>query len=389
MRWTATLLALGGLLAGLYLGGHPDSLPGFVRDAFVDEKPSLTDEVLGDVHDKYWRKTDEGALQEHSAAGIVGKLRKQYEDRFSHYFTPKQFSEFKQATEGAFSGVGLGVVGVPQGLRVSEAFDGSPAKRAGIKRGDLITAVNGRSLAGVDATLATGLIKGEPGTRVTLAVKSKGAEPLQVKLTRARIEVPVVKGRLLRGGGKPTAYVRLAAFTPGVHGELRKEIERLRDQGAEGLVLDLRNNGGGLLEEAVLTSSIFLEDGVVVTTDARSEGKHVYGAVGDALPKQPTVVLINRDTASAAEILAAALAENDLATTVGSRSFGKGVFQQVIPLDAGGGLDLTVGEYLTSDGTSIAGKGIQPAVKTADEPSRPGDEVLERGRAVLAKELGR
>lgn len=388
VRWIAALCVAAGLLVGLYLGGHPDHLPGPLRDAFVDDKASLTSEVLNQVDDNYWKSVDNGALEEASAQGIVNRLRKGYDDRFSHYFNPKQFEEFQQATEGAFSGVGLGVSGVPQGLRVSEAFPGSPARAAGIKRGDLVVAVNGRSLAGVDSTVATGLIKGEPGTSVTLTVKSKGSKPRQVELKRARIDVPVVDGRLIKAAGRPVGYVRMAAFTPGVHGVLRKQIEKLRDQGAQGLILDLRNNGGGLLKEAVLSSSVFLDDGVVVSTDSRTQGTHVYKAVGDALAEQPTVVLTNKDTASAAEILTAALAENDLATTVGTTTFGKGVFQQVIPLDAGGGLDLTIGEYLTSDGTSIAGKGIVPEVDVADDAKQSGDEVLKRARAVLGQELG-
>jgi carboxyl-terminal processing protease len=388
VRWIAALCVAAGLLVGLYLGGHPDDLPGPVRDIFVSEKAGLTAEVLDTVDDNYWKSVDNGPLEEASARGIINRLRKSYDDRFSHYFNAKQFEEFKQATEGAFSGVGLGVSEVPQGLRVSETFPGSPAKAAGIKRGDLVIAVNGRPLAGVDSAVATGLIKGDAGTSVTITVKSKGAKPRDIELKRARIDVPVVDGHMVKAAGRPVGYVRMASFTPGVHGALRKEIEKLRGQGAQGLILDLRNNGGGLLQEAVLTSSIFLDEGVVVSTDSRTQGTHVYKAVGDALPRQPTVVLTNKDTASAAEILTAALAENGLATTVGTTTYGKGVFQQVIPLDEGGGLDLTIGEYLTSNGTSIAGKGIVPEVKVADDPKQTGDEVQKRARAVLGQELG-
>ena len=130
--------------------------------------------------------------------------------------------------------------------------------------------------------------------------------------------------------------------------------------GAEGLVLDLRGNGGGLLTEAVLTSSIFVEDGVIVSTNGRTQGDETFDAVGDALPERPMVVLINDDTASASEILTAAVSEAGLAEVVGERSFGKGTFQEVIPLENGGALDLTIGEYLTRDGTSINGTGIKP-----------------------------
>ena len=146
-------------------------------------------------------------------------------------------------------------------------------------------------------------------------------------------------------------------------------MRRCEQQGAEGIVLDLRGNGGGLLEEAVLTASIFLPEGeVVVSTQSRTQGSTVYKTVGGNLPPRPMVVLINRDTASAAEILAAALADDGGATVVGTRSFGKGVFQQVIDLSNGGALDLTIGEYFTADGITLAGKGIHPDVRALDDP---------------------
>ena len=163
--------------------------------------------------------------------------------------------------------------------------------------------------------------------------------------------------------GDEVAYVRFFGFSKGAHGELRSEIERLYREGAEGLVLDLRGNGGGLLDEAVLSASVFVEEGDVVTTRSRTRGEQVYDATGGALDPQPTVVLINRDTASAAEILAAAICSYELGTIVGEPSFGKGTFQEVIHLDSGGALDLTIGEYVTADGVSLAGRGIKPDVE--------------------------
>jgi carboxyl-terminal processing protease len=206
-------------------------------------------------------------------------------------------------------------------------------------------------------------------------------------LTRRELQAPAVEGSLKSVNGSPIAYVRLLSFSNGVHGELQREIERLDRAGAEGLVLDLRGNGGGLLKEAVLTSSLFVEDGVIVTTSGRTQGDHTYEAVGDALPVRPTVVLINHDTASASEILTAALSEAGLADVVGARSFGKGTFQEVIPLDNGGALDLTIGEYFTRDGTSINGTGIQPEVKVRDRPATQPDEARQRAFDLLAGRL--
>jgi carboxyl-terminal processing protease len=389
-RAIALVFVLGGVLVGMWLGGHPDKLPDGVRDVFVDQKAEVSDQVLQQIEDNYWKPVSSDDLQNASANGMVNRVRKEFKDRFSHYFDPKQFQQFQQVTEGRFSGVGLGVTGVKRGLRVSEVFKGSPAQRAGIKRGDVIVAVNGKSIAGMDATLATGLIKGDPGTEVTLTVLPGGKPPpRKVTIERANIDVPVVDGRMIKINGTPVGYVRMSAFTPGVHDALRKQIEDLRAKGAKGLILDLRNNGGGLLDEAWLTGSIFVEDGTIVSTDSRTQGKKTYPAAGDAIPPQPMVVLVNRDTASAAEILTAALGENNIATVVGTRTYGKGVFQQVIPLDSGGGLDLTVGEYLTSNGTSIAGKGVQPQVKAPDNPKTPADETLQKARAVLIPEINK
>ena len=205
---------------------------------------------------------------------------------------------------------------------------------------------------------------------------------------RATVRIPAVDGRLRRVGGRKVAYVRFATFSEGAHGELREEIERLYRRGAEGLVLDMRGNGGGLLNEAVLSASIFVEDGNVVSTRSRSQGDRDYEAVGDAIQERPTVVLVDRDTASAAEILTAALQEYDLGTVVGTRTYGKGTFQEVIRLGAGGALDLTVGQYLTADGTSILGEGVKPQVRVTDDPgTRQDDEALDRALQVLGRML--
>ena len=188
--------------------------------------------------------------------------------------------------------------------------------------------------------------------------------------------------------GEKIAYVRFATFSEGAHGELRDEVERLYRQGAEGLVLDLRDNGGGLLNEAVLCTSIFLDHGNVVSTRSRTQGDQDYPATGDAIEPRPTAVLTNRNTASAAEILTAALQQNDLADVVGTRTYGKGTFQEIMGLDSGGALDLTVGEYLTSDGTSILGEGVKPDVRVADDPgTETDDEALDRALQVVGEQL--
>ncbi len=277
---------------------------------------------------------------------------------------------------------------IPKGLRVADVLPDSPAEEADFNAGDVITAVEGKSIAGVPSEVSTGRIKGEPGTEVELTVQPvTGGKPRDVTLERATVRFPAAQGRITRADGSKVAYVRFFGFSKGSHGELRSEIERLYREGATGLVLDLRANGGGLLNEAVLASSIFVEDGDVVTTRSRTRGEQVYDATGGALDPRPTAVLINRDTASAAEILAAAIESYELGTIVGEPSFGKGTFQEVIHLESGGALDLTIGEYVTADGVSLADRGIKPDVRAVDDPKTKPDEALDRALSTLAPEL--
>jgi carboxyl-terminal processing protease len=199
----------------------------------------------------------------------------------------------------------------------------------------------------------------------------------------------VVSDRVIETDGKKVGYVGLAAFSEGAHAALRRAVKRVRRRGARGLVLDLRSNGGGLLQEAVLAASVFLPEGtVVVTTKSRTQGDAVYEALGGNLPPLPTVVLIDRNTASAAEILTAALADEGGAKVVGARSFGKGVFQQEIDLSNGGALKLTVGEYFTPDGRNLAGSGIRPDIPARDLPETTADDALERALRALPSRQG-
>jgi carboxyl-terminal processing protease len=274
-------------------------------------------------------------------------------------------------------------------LRVASVFPDTPADRAGIKEGDLIIAVDGRSIRSVPAEVSTARIKGPPGTGVELRIVAAATgKDRDVHLKRASVQIPAVDGTIRRAAGEKVAYVRFATFSDGAHGELRSTLERLYRRGAQGLLLDLRGNGGGLLNEAVLSASVFLPKGEqVVSTDSRTMGHTDYKAVGDPLPEHPTVVLINHDTASAAEILTAALADHHLASVAGTRSFGKGSFQEVLHLPAGGALDLTVGQYFTANGESVANKGIKPEIPAVDDPKTGTDEGLRAGLGALAHDL--
>jgi len=377
------------LAAGLWVGGHPANMPPVLRDLFVDESAGLTAEASELIEDNYFRQVQQGNLIDSSLNGMVRGLRRRYRDRFSDYFSPEMLARFDEEIEGRFSGVGLSVTETKAGLHVVRVFKRSPAERAGIEVGETIVSVNGKSIAGLDSTVATARIKGPEGTEVTLGVRApRGGKTRQVQVTRAQIAVPVVSSRIEKVDGKKLGYAHLAAFSEGADVALRRAVRKLQRKGTQGLVLDLRGNGGGLLEEAVLSASIFVPKGkVVVTTKSRTQGDAVYRAQGDDLPALPIVVLIDRNTASAAEILAAALADDLGAKTVGTRSYGKGVFQQEIDLSNGGALKLTVGEYFTPNGENLAGKGIQPDVKVAQPPGRASDAALEKALDVLAGEV--
>jgi carboxyl-terminal processing protease len=278
---------------------------------------------------------------------------------------------------------------VKAGLRVASVLPSSPAKRADIKPNDVIVGVNGHSVSGVSEDVAVSRIKGPPGTPVTLTIRSRGkGRPRQVHLKRATVKLPVASGHIAHAGPTKVAYVRFATFSSGSHGQLASEIQRLDGKGAKGLVLDLRGNPGGQVNEAVLAASLFLKKGQrVLSTRGRTQGSKVYNAIGNPFPSGPTVVLIDHNTASAAEILASALEEHHVATTVGTRSFGKGTFQKVMSLPSGGALDLTVGRYYTADGTSLLGKGITPQVPAHDKPGTASDEALQKALSVLAEDL--
>jgi carboxyl-terminal processing protease len=384
---TAALLLM--LCAGLWIGGHPARMPSFLRGWFVDSSGGLTAEATELIQDNYYRPVGQTELGNSSLQGMVRGLRKRFGDRFSDYFSPQSLKAFNDEIEGRFSGIGLAVTGVKRGLRVGRVFPGSPAQRAGIGVGNVIVSVDGHSIAGQSSEVSTAKIKGPEGTDVVVGVLDpRSGKTRNLRLTRAQVRLPTTTSGVRTVNGRKLGYIRFAAFSDGAHGQLRRAVEKVERQGAEGIVLDLRGNGGGLLEEAVLTASIFLpKDEVVVTTDSRTQGHAVYRTVGGNLPRLPLVVLIDRNTASAAEILTAALADDAGATVVGTRSYGKGVFQQEVGLSNGGALKLTIGEYFTPNGTNLAGKGIHPDVRAQDNPRTKADEAMQRALGVGAARL--
>ena len=382
------------LFAGLWLGGHPSWLPGPVRDVVVaDSQGRVYEEAIELIEDDYYRKVDGDRLLDTSLEEAVKSL----DDRFSAYFTPEAYADFKESTAGKFEGIGVTIDPDERqrGLVVLRVFEGSPAERAGLRAGDVIVAAGGTSLQGASTKEGSAKIRGRPGTSVELTWLT-GERRITKRVERERVDIPVVESAMERADGTEVAHVRLASFTSGAHGEVGAAVRRLIKQGAKGVVLDLRDNGGGLLNEAVLVSSIFIPEGPIVSTKGRTRPEKTYEATGGAIsPKIPVVVLVDRESASASEIVAGALQDRDRAKVIGTRTFGKGVFQEVKQLSNGGALDITVGEYFTPDGRNLGGggvkegKGVQPDVPAADvvETERR-DEGLESAVDEVAREAG-
>jgi carboxyl-terminal processing protease len=348
------------LLVGVWLGGHPEDVPSFARPAFVeDHNTRVVNEALRRMASDYYRPLSEAQLANASIAGAVGSLG----DRFSHYLSPSEFHSFGQPA--SFTGIGVEVAPNPRGLALTRVFDSSPAAAAGLRPEDLILAVNGHSLAGLSENAAVALVKGRADTNVTLRVRQRRGGHTAVRsvtLTRATISEPVVASATRTVRGIKLGIVALATFSEGAHAEVRAAVETvLHHEGARGIVVDLRGNGGGLVEEANLIASIFLPRGaVVVTMRGRSQPRQIWRAVSGAIPSSvPVVVLVDHNTASSSEIVTAALQDHGRAVVVGAHTYGKGVFQEEQPLSNGGALDITVGEYFTPDGRNLGGGGVR------------------------------
>ncbi|HUR85889.1 MAG TPA: S41 family peptidase [Solirubrobacteraceae bacterium] len=379
------------LVLGIWLGGHPRWLPEPLADAIVgDEDRRVTLDAIDILADRYYRKIPAGELSDAALAGAVRHL----DDRFSAYLSAKDYHVFQESLDNAFEGIGTAIRGVATGLRIETVYEGSPAEKAGLRPGDIIVRADGRRLAGRSEAAATALIKGRAGTKVRLGIR-RGEATFVRTVTRQKISIPVVQSRIANAGGRRAAYVALSTFGPRTaHVQVADAIRRLKRRGAKGIVLDLRANGGGLVSEAQEVASMFLKDGVIVTTRGRAVKEQTLRALGSPIAGDlPTVVLVDRGTASASEIVAGALQDRKRATLVGTRTFGKGVFQEILPLDNDGALDITVGQYYLPSGRNLGGpgtspgSGIKPDVQTRDDPDTKVDEALKRALAVLAGKL--
>jgi carboxyl-terminal processing protease len=359
--WKKTLITLlaafffGGALfaAGLVLGASDGPVRIFGSSGSEDE---LLEEALATIIARSTDPPGEEELETGSVRGMVDVLRET--DHYARFYSPENYQDFLDYAAGSFEGIGVLLGERKQEFVVLTVLPSTPAQEVGLKPGDAITHVNGDSVKGLSSEEVVGRVKGPDGTEVTLTVE-RDDRALDFEITRAAIDLPNVTGRLAR---EDLAYVRLFGFGRGAGDQLREEIQKLLDQGAEGVVLDMRNNGGGLFSESVEVASTFIEDGEIVTFKERGSPEVDYEAEGDAFEDLPLVVLVNGNSASATEIVAGALKDEDRAELVGQTTFGKGSVQEVVPLSDDSAIKMTTGAYFTPEGESIEGKGVVPDV---------------------------
>ena len=287
-------------------------------------------------------------------------------DPHSTYLAPKDYEKLEESTSGEFGGLGI-EVGMENGfIKVIAPIDDTPAELAGVQAGDLIIKLDEKPVKGMSLEEAIQLMRGKPGTILTLTImRDGGSTPVEIDVERAVIKVTSVKSRMIENG---YGYVRLTQFQAETGGQFTKALNKLKeDHGGvlDGLVLDLRNNPGGVLQAAVATADALLDEGLIVYTEGRIQSSRLRFSAkdGDVMAGTPIVVLINGGSASASEILAGALQDHKRAVIMGTQSFGKGSVQTVIPLDETHALKMTTARYYTPDGRSIQATGIKPDIE--------------------------
>jgi carboxyl-terminal processing protease len=322
---------------------------------------ALFNEILGQVRNNYVEPVSDSHLLEGAIKGMLASL-----DPHSSYLDAKEYKEMMVQTRGEFGGLGMQVTMENGLLKVVSPIDDTPAARAGMKPGDLIVAIDGASVADMTLSDAVDRMRGPIGTQIALTVRRQGKDPFEVKLTRADIKVDAVKSRL---EGNDIAYVRITSFSERAGSGVEQAIQSLKEKAngkLAGVVLDLRNNPGGLLDQAVAVANEFLDGGEIVSMKGRQpQDDRRFDAQPnrDLVPGLPVIVLINGGSASASEIVAGALQDNHRAVLLGTRSFGKGSVQTILPVrQSGGALRLTTARYYTPSGRSIQAKGIEPDV---------------------------
>lgn len=382
-------LLLRGLLAvwlGVVLGVSLSLAPAVLADRQTEgeslpwEEARLLAEVIERVKRDYVDRVEDHDLIEAAIRGMIADL-----DPHSAFLDPAELHDVRISTSGKYTGIGV-EVGVEDGsIVVISPIDGSPAARAGILARDVIFSVDGMPVSGTDLEDTVTRMRGAAGTTVQLGILREGHdEPLLVELQRGRVAVKSVRAEFLEGG---EAYIRISHFTDGTAEDLRealRDLERRAERPLPGLVLDLRNNPGGVLDAAVAVADVFLDGGLIVSAEGRmAEARFRMEATpGDSLAGAPLSVLVNAGSASASEIVAGALKDHRRATVIGKATFGKGSVQTIMPLSEGRAIKLTTSRYYTPSGMSIHARGVAPDVVV--EALGPNGEDAQLASAVAA-----
>ncbi len=354
-------------------------------NAEIYKQLDLFGDVLERVRSDYVEKPDDSTLIDSAINGMLAGL-----DPHSAYLNPKNYRDMQVQTRGEFGGLGIEVTMENGVVKVVSPIDETPAAKAGLQANDLITHLDGEQIVGLTLEQAVEKMRGPVNTPITLTIVRKGAEdPLEIKIVRDVIRINAVKSRL----EGDVIYAKVSTFNEQTHTNLVKQIDALKKQlgkPARGIIIDLRNNPGGLLDQAINVSDDFLDQGAIVLTKGRNleETQRSNARAGDIAEGKRILVLINGGSASASEIVAGALQDHKRALVIGTRSFGKGSVQTIIPLGQNGALRLTTARYYTPSGRSIQAKGIMPDVIVEQElpeelkpkrPERPRGEASLRG----------
>ena len=333
------------------------------------------------IETRYVDGTDEGKLLDGAISGMVQSLG----DPHSIYMDKELYTKLMEHTEGAFGGIGVTMGFKDNRVTIISVLEGTPGEKAGLLAGDEIMAVDGTSVAELQPEEVVLGIRGEVGTQVALTIHREGQEDTDYQLTRDTIHVPSVKGLKLEG--TDLGYIRIASFAENTGKEFKEEFKKVKDEGARGLVIDLRQNPGGLITSCVEVAREVVPKGTIVSVVDKNGAKEEYASELEA-SQMPIVVLMDGGSASASEILAGALQDTGAGKVVGVQSYGKGSVQIVVPLMNEDGLKLTVAKYYTPSGRSIDGTGITPDVEAALVPESGVDSQLEKAKEVLKQELG-
>lgn len=344
-------------------------------------------EVMALVKSKYVDPVSFTSLtRAYSKQGTIAGMLKILNDPYTRYMNKSDYAAFQEQTEGTFAGIGVAVDIQGEYVVVVQPYAGTPGEKAGLKRGDLIVAVDGKSTRNMALDAAVSMIRGPAGTTVRLTIERTtptGKETKEFNIVRAMVHIPTVDYKLLNDQIGPIGYVSVRQFSRGTAKEMAAALASLKSSNVKGLVLDLRYNPGGLLDEAVDLCAQFVPGGPILSVVDRSRAKQPIYARSYQPFGRPVVVLVNEWSASASEITAGALKDDKVGTLVGVTTFGKGVVQTIFPLMSGGGLSLTTSRYLTAGGHSIHKIGINPDVKVELPETAKTDLQYDKGLEVL------